>query len=577
MPDDLFSQRPTDSFIPTLQGHLSDIWASSRKNWEKWESYYNQDFPVWSPWHNRPESRSASPSWIVDRATDTQLAYHPMVHRIGSGGTKKDEAAADAIEPWLKEALIRTMRKQPQHVGRQAGHYLMLLGYAALYGPVFDFQNYLIEPRREDFPGDADGKEQYEDALQLWENGREDWSPFILRAPHPSSVLLDPREKRPSYGILVEKRFAGDVFFQVEKRRKRGGDNRMVKTGRFQRRENPFEEIEVSEFFSTRWHALWTAEEGLIFTEPNRTGFVPLNHGFSGYGSPRSGGGIKPEQLAVGVLGRVEDDIIRQAQEVTTKHNILMNKGWAPMGTRGSAADIAEQMKQGGIIEGVERDEVWWLQFPDVGGDLFRYGQETAEDIEKGTFNLMAAGFREAGVKTLGEQEILSRATNLKFVAPREQMNDLFTIVGSDILRLVTFLGERIKVGGYEISPSKIGNRYSVDVTFEVVDPQLRLSEKQFAMTEYQVGLRSKRSYWALSGVENATDMEQQMAEDRLDSHPMTVTASMAAVAEMRGQRDLADRLRQESEGAGMSALQEMRGDQGAREIAGDETRPPPG
>lgn len=573
MPDDLFSQRPTDEFLPQLRDQLTSVWSKARLNWQRWEAFYNQDYAVWEKAEhgNRPQSRPATPSWVVDRATDTQLAYHPTVHRISNNEAKRGEVAADAVEPWLREALIRTMRKQTQHVGRQAGHYLMLLGYTAIYGPVFDFQNYLIEPRREDFPGDAEGAQQHKDSLALWENGREDWSPFILRTPHPASVLIDPREKRPSYGLLVEKRFAGDVFFQMEKRRKRTKENRLVKIGHFERRQNPFEEIEVIESFSTRWHGLWTEGEGLLFTEPNRTGFVPLNHAFAGYGSPRSVGGVKPEDLAVGVLARVEGGIRREAQETTAIHNILMNKSFSPMGTRGNAAEVAEAFKTGGITEGMDPDDVWWWKFPDAGGELFQNRDATSKDIEKGTFNLMAAGFREAGVKTLGEQEILSRATNLKFVSPREQMNDLFTIIGSDMLRLVTFLGESVKIGGYEISPTTIGNRYSVDVTFEVVDPQLRLAEKQFGMTEYQAGLNSRRGYWALSGKVNATEIEDQMAQDRLHAHPAYVTAQMAAAADREGLAELAERLREESRKALEQAQAEMRGGNGAGAVTGDE------
>lgn len=567
MPENIFDERPTVESLMGLRAHLEGVWAAARANWVRWEDFYWQDNTIWpKALQHRPTSRKSTASYTVDRATDTQLGYDPIVRRRKNSSSLADERNADRIEPWLREALVRTMRKETQHPGRLAGHFLMLLGYAPIYGPVPDMENYVREPERDQY-GSA---EEHKDALAIWENSREDWSPFILRTLHPTQVLLDPREKQPSYGLRIQAQFAGDLFHQVEKRKRR----RLRQVGEFSRRSNPFEEIEVIEFFSRRWHTVMTEEEGILFTEMNRMGFVPFAHGYSGYGAPRSSTGISPENLAIGVLGRIENALIREGQEVSAVHNVLMNKAFAPMGTRLSAEDVATQLKGGGIIEGVTPDDLWWWQFPNVGGDLFQQREDTSRDIEKGTFNLMAAGFREAGVRTLGEMEILSKATNLKFVAPGETMNDLFSIIGANMLRLVDFLGERVKAAGYEIGSREIGKRYSVDVSFEVVDPQLRLAEKQQWMAEYQSGLKSKRSYWQASGTENASEEEDRMAEDRLEAHPAFVTAHMAKVAEEKGLDDLAKRLRRESDEALLIARQEMQGGGNAGEVPIDEARP---
>jgi hypothetical protein len=263
----------------------------------------------------------------------------------------------------------------------------------------------------------------------------------------------------------------------------------------------------------------------------------------------------------------VQDDIRRQAQAISASHNILMNKAYTPMGTTGNAAELAEKLSQDGILDGMERDDVWHLQFPDVGADMFNYIQLLGRFIEQGIFSLTAAGFRETGVKTLGEQEILSRATNLKFVSPQEAMNDAFSIAGSNILRLVDYitrpaekggLGEqKVMVGGYELSSGDIGGRYSVDVAFEVVDPQLRLAEKQVALTEFQSGLRSKRSYMEVAGIANATEEFLRLGRDMLDKHPATVTAMMAEAARHAGMMKLAEGMQAESERLQEQSIQE--------------------
>ena len=241
MPDSIFDERPTAEGIKTLFSQGESLWSATRSNWLRWEDLYDLTFPVWNDkkFSNRPKSRPSTAAFIVDRAVDTYLGYDPSIHRRRNSDSKEDEARADKVEAWLYQALVRTLRKEPQHVGRQLGHYLTKLGYGVLYGPILDVEHSLVEPSRDTFQSD----EEYKDALALWEAGREDFSPFILRAPHPSTVVLDPRFKRPPSAVSKTTMFAGDIYFQVEKRKRR----RLKSVGDFQRRGDPFEEIEVYE------------------------------------------------------------------------------------------------------------------------------------------------------------------------------------------------------------------------------------------------------------------------------------------------------------------------------------------
>ena len=531
--------------IKRLREHLENrVWSEARANWIRWESFENNDFAVWpTRFKSRPISRPSTPSFIVARAVDTQMAFHPSVHRRRSRDTAAGRIQADSVEPWLREALSRAMRKEMLHSGRQAAHYLVALGYSVLFGPIPDWKNYIFPPERKDSPNNTEGEKAHEQAVKLWEAGQEDWSPFTLRAPHPSTVLLDPGERRPSFGMIVHTMFAGDILYRVNQRKGRKA-TRLSQTAAFEPRDNPFQEIEVLEFWSLREHWLITEDEGVIVKERNPFGFVPFIQSFSGWGSARSGDQGNPANLAIGILSRIEDGLRREAQEVSGKHNMVTNMSFPPIVAPGNASDLARQLAEGGILEGWTKEDIGFMQFPNITGDIFRFGEETGRDIEKGSYNQIASGFREVGVRTLGEQEILSRATNLKFEAPREGMNDMFSVVASNMLRLTTWFMEnkiarRIKIAGHEIGAKEIGDRYSVDVDFKVVDPQLVLQEKQNFLVEFQAGLRDKKSYWEASGYENATEIDRGLAEDQFDQHPAVQANRLAEVARLRGMPDI--------------------------------------
>jgi hypothetical protein len=123
-------------------------------------------------------------------------------------------------------------------------------------------------------------------------------------------------------------------------------------------------------------------------------------------------------------------------------------------------------------------------------------------------------------------------------------MNDMFSVIASNMLRLATWfidnkIANRIKIAGHEIGAKEIGDRYSVDVDFRVVDPQLALQEKQSFLVEFQAGLRDKKSYWEAAGYENATQIDRGLAEDQFDAHPAVQANRLAEVARLRGMPDV--------------------------------------
>lgn len=550
MPDyNLFDERPDQNGIIGLRDHLSEVWrATATQKWDKAERYIHGEQAVWPNNKGRPEARTPTARRLVDQASDTQLADEPIFRRNPVGRGEHAKEYADAIEPWLTAMFHRASMLETVTPARVIAKELMSLGYAVLEGPTMVFENKPKEPMRDEFGSEV----EFKDAMDLYHNDRDNWMPFRLSAPHPTEVLLDPRQKIPEVAIKVGKKYAGDIWMISRSRM-----GRRLKTAvEFPKRSNIYEEVDYTEQWTRKYHA-FMAEDALLFIEPNGGGFVPFNQAFSGYGIARGGkDGRDPKWLSDGILVPAYSTIDRIEQEVSTMHKILLDRGHAPRGVKAGVdvANIVAQEARGEYLEGLNPDDVWSLQYPTIPSDMFQANEVSRRDLELATYSAQAAGFKQKGVVTVGQQEILSTSGNLKFVSPKKQMENMFEIAASNMLRLTDRLNQRITIDGFTIGSKEIAKRFGVGVSFEVVDPVLELSQKQFALTEYQTEVISLEDYWALSRKEDATGMRKRLAKDKLRRHPSYTNAALAGQAEEEGLEVLAERFREESKNAEKAA-----------------------
>ncbi|KKN40164.1 hypothetical protein LCGC14_0735960 [marine sediment metagenome] len=511
--------KPTGDDTMKRVAHLLRVWGACHEKWEKIDTYLNQSFLVWdSPYTERPSIHPARSRSILDHAVDNQLAFEPKVHRPPRGETEDAKEKADKIEPFVVAGFMEASLLEPLLTFKQVGRHLLSYGYTVVQGPLWNTESRPEEPKKER----GESKNDFEIRMVLYENEKRTWMPYRIRAPHPSRVLLDPLEKKPSFAIVHGKRYAGEIAALLRGRKGR----KDVQLGEFDA-DDPFEQIEVSEVFNQRWHGMFKGGD-LLFLEKNKPQFVPFGHAFSGFGQEPTASptGLDPSALAVGVLDPLLETLRAEAQALSSIQNALIEAAFPDKYTSGSAADLAAQQARGDGIKEVPggKDSIWWEKNPELPEWLFRALALLEQDLELGSFSKQLAGIRETGVTTVGQQAILSTAAARKFVAPGKQIEHLATNIGSNMLRLLDISGETLTIRGHKLSPADLQHDYSLEVKFELIDPVLQMQERITSMNEHGARLLSDESYWSKTRLEDATGERRRLDEEDTRNLPMVKT-----------------------------------------------------
>lgn len=481
--------------IVALREEFRRIWSRTHNHWQTVIDPWVWGTPnIWG----RSRRSTTIPSTarnIIEHASDTQLVWEPKFHRppVGRGSKKKRQEEADAVEAGLRAVFFDAMLKEIELTFKAAGKYMGPYGYAIIEGPTMEFEDRPEEPVRDDY----DDEDEYRWALIDYRNARAVWNPIRIRAPHPTSVLLDPSERSPSeaieYGLVAFRKLKRII--DSARQRERKPDYLISEEAFRSLKPDGTGNISRTGYWSKDEHQIIVANE-VILAEKNLLGYVPFNHGFTGWGIRSSRDDQNdPFYLAQGLLDPILDSLKTQAQWTSAKTNALIERSYLRIGTSGDAAELGQQLNdEDSIIEGTDK-EVWYLKYPELERTLFQIGQEVSEDIEMGTFSRSIAGMRQQGVSTVGQQAILSTAATRKFANPNKQLNMMATIIGQRILQLVNRYGEVITVGGEKLDPAQIHDDYSVIAEFQTLDPILQMQEREIGLREVDAGILSDVSY----------------------------------------------------------------------------------
>ena len=552
MPFNGFEDEPDANIIDQYRSHLKEVWTNAHRKWEQYDSYYFRTYSVWeeSEAHTRPGwLKPARPTSLVDNAVDHQLASEPTPHRNPARQSEESRSNADRVEEGLKAILDEASLLEPALTWKQQGKNLVHLGYSI---HELGLDSNVLQRRSEEPPRGDDSEEDYKANMRLFEHYRRTAMPFRTRSPHPARILLDPWEKRPRVAIRHARRFSQDLHELTVARKNRGRQADVWEV----RNNRPFELILTDEYWTECWHAMmvsgYVAGTGreysnmkrLLFVEKNTWGFVPYAHAYAGFGQePTNSDRIDPANLAVGILDPVISDIRAQAQAVSGRHNALMDASFNPIGTRMGADELRDQLDQGDIIEMSDRSDVWRMDIPQLPRWMFQTEEWLARDIEEGTFSRALAGVREQGVSTVGQQAILSTAAGRKFVAVSRQLEHLASVASSQILQLIDLLDLNLTIKGKIIRPSYIESDYSVNISFDLVDPVLQLQQRQLGLQEVQAGLKSMETYWAADArLEDASGERKRLLMDWVRKNPMIHQALAMEVAKEEGIESLVER-----------------------------------
>ena len=198
---------PTAQQVKDAVAQLDPVWRATHGVWEEVDTFYHREFAVFPKHPKRPFYHSARPTSIIDHAADTQLAFLPKVRRQPLGEGPANKEAADRVEAAVKAILISCQLFDSNLTWKLGGRYLIHYGCFIPEGPMWVDQEDSQKPRKRK-DEDAESFRNRERDFDIAQRG---YNPFRIRAIHPSTVLLDPTEKIPSFSITRTQRYAKDI------------------------------------------------------------------------------------------------------------------------------------------------------------------------------------------------------------------------------------------------------------------------------------------------------------------------------------------------------------------------------
>lgn len=527
------AEKPTEESIGQMHQRLERIWSDAHGIFRTVDTYYERTFRLWERGSTRPTLRPMKPRSIIDTALDQLMGHEAQVHRFGEDEGKAEER--DQVEKTMNAVFRQAALQEVSLSFKQAGKNLLLYGYTIIEDSI-DGQTLQIAQSEKPEQTSGESRDDFNIRIRLWQHRQKTAMPFRIRAPHPTTVLLDPMHKNPKVAIKVDTWTSQDLV-DITKARKEQ-DRGEVEL--FEPRANPFDLVGAFEYWTEDWHALMTSGTNraggflgfggtpavsgqLLIVEPNTWGFVPFSHAFSGWGQePSDRSTMNPKYLAVGMIQHAMDDLRMHAQAVSGRHNALIDATFAKTGTTEEASELEEQMATSDVLNlpGGE-SSVWTIKAPQLPRWLETLEATIQRDLEEGTHSRSSGGIRDVGVSTVGQQAILDTRSQRKFVPLNDQMEGLGTKSLEHMLQWIDVLNLDLTVEGHNIKRIMIGGDYSGKVTFQVVDAVLQLQERQQALNEWQAGAMALETFWSISGREDAAGERQRLAQDQVYAHPI--------------------------------------------------------
>ena len=522
------------------------VWASSLGEEEK-------RLLLWGPGSIRSASIPSTARNKIEHASDTQLVWEPNFTRppVGKGDALRLEQDADDVENGSRAVTMNAMLHDTELAYKAAGKYGVTYGYYVIEGPVMTFDERPEKPKKADFKGKY-ADDDFKWAEIDYQNSLREWNPIRIHAPRPDTVLLDPSERQPKSGIKHRRMYRKDIVDMLTSLHDRSRKPSQLLTKAEMGKwigDSDYELMEIDELWTPAEH-LMVYNDIPLFSETNAYGFVPFNHGFSGFGMQKINDNQNdPYYLAQGLLEPVLDSIKTEAQATSAKQNALIERSYLRIMTRGDTAELAEQLAQeDAIIEGDER-EVSFLRYPDVERSLFQISNDSKNDIEMGTFSNVVSGGRSVGVSTVGQHAMQSTTALKKFAALNMQMNMSATIVGRNTLKLVDRYGEAINIGGHVLDPKQIHHDYTITAEFQAFDPILQLQEREMGLREAQVKMISNETYRETAlRIKDETLEKSRLMKEAVRGSEAYMAIIAKEVAKADGMEDALESARKEQE-----------------------------
>ena len=536
--------KPTSADTTETTKHLEALWRDAWKAWDTKMSYYRGTFQVWTqtadPSNARANYHLSYPAKIVDGAVNTMLAYEPKPHAYPTTESETEKENANLREKWLTAVFARCNREQVVPIESQVKRNLMALGWACVKGPIAEETKPPDEPSSKGLSTD-----EYQRARAQWENETKRWNPIRLYVPNPKSVLVDPLERNPSVVIERNRYYVKDLQALLEKKKSKEYAKAEVFDLSFG--DNPYGFITCVERWTAGWHSMALADGGnLLFVEENGLGYVPFVASFTGWGAEYLESSFSSQDMATtvaqmskGILDDVMDSLLMDTQRMNATHDMLMRRVYRTVVRTTGKGEDAVAALEGGIAENTKEGDLGYVEYPDLPRSVFEAGASYERDIERGTYPSLLLGQAAQGVTTLGAQALLRKDAAGPFGVVVQQMAYMWTVLGSNMLRLVDELGEDITQDETTLRPQDVGGNYSVKCEFLSADPVQKAADQRMAMIELEKGLISKEDYYDKVGTEDSTGIRRRILLQKSYDDPEVQGLVIMAAKMSMGLEDL--------------------------------------
>ena len=553
------TQKPDEEIFNDYSEHMEDVWKEALEDMKVLSSHYTQTSEIWSDYYirnpdvprNRPNYHSGIEVALIVQAVDSHLAFEPRFVRNPVGASQDAKDRANRLEKGINVVFQDAFTAAPNFATKENGKQLVLHNYTQL-GVLLD-HDMLQKPVRKK----GEDKEDFE--WREWEfmSRRNTWNPFRLVVPAPGEVLMNPTEKTPRIAIWRRKIKAFELGshstmknMQIQARNKayKKDNNRGFATTFDMATYDPYDDVEIEEWWSARWHAMKVKDGALLYVEPNSWGIQPFAHAFGGTAITPAGEDFNVKWwIRQALLYRALPTLTMHNQATAGHHAMLMRAAWARMGYRHDATEGAEQLT-GQLLQGEETD--WWIEkVPQLPGQSFAHKSELEQSIERTTYSRMVAGFQAPNVDTATSMVILSENSHRTFRSNVQELEQLYSIAGSNILKLLYRMngeyGEEyaeIGIGENKLSVRDIENSFYVEAKFEQIDAVVAQQEAQMAMSELDKGLIDKQTYYKVRRYEDPTTIQKGILKDAIYQDPAIIEQGVINALREEGFGEMADR-----------------------------------
>ena len=556
-------QKPDEECFDDYVEYMDGVWREALEEMTRLSSFYTQSADIWEDYYrrnpevprNRPNYHSGVSVALVDQAVDSHLAFEPRFVRNPVGAGRDSQEKANRIEKGLQAVFADAFTSAPNFSTKENGKQLVLHNYTQL-GVLLDHE-YLQKPKKKK----GEDKEDFEWREWEWTSRRNTWNPIRLYVPAPGEVVMSPTEKTPPLAIWRRTMKAYDLYshsktkltqaearVKVSKNKDRAGYASEFSIDGM----DAYDDVEVEEWWSPRWQAMRKRDGEIIYVEPNAWGIQPFAHCFGGSAITPAGEEFNVKWwIRQAILYRALPTMQMLDQAAVGHHMLLMRAAWARMGYRHDASEGAEQLT-GQVLQGEETD--WWIErVPSLPGQSFQHKSELEQNIERTTYSRRVAGFQAPDIDTATGMIILSENSHRTFRATVTELEHLYSIAGSNIMKLIYRLNKEygddyasIGIGEKLLNVKDMENSFYVEAKFEQIDAVVAQQEAQMAMQELERGLIDTDTYYKIRRYEDPSTIQKGILRDMIYKDPDIIEQGVVNALREEGFGEMADKKQEE-------------------------------